>query len=199
MIVDAFNENKRDRELQNNLSILGEERKYYITRDEDFALTDTDIYPLPLRYNETYVVFMVRDPNCALPYWDVEEQHAQVIKANEHFEQLLLRVYDVELVDFDGTNANSFFDIPIQFADLSWYIYLPHQNCSYVLDLSYLIDNRFHCLCRSNVIKTPRRTPPDFTLSGSGVRQNQLADETSPSYSSLGNIPQRIINKVRER
>ena len=120
MIVDAFNENKRDRELQNNLSILGEERKYDIARDEEFALTDADTYDLPLRYNETCVVFMVRDPNWAFAYWDIEDQQVQGIKGSDHFEQLLLRVYDVELVDFDGTNAHSFFDIPIQFEDMSW-------------------------------------------------------------------------------
>jgi hypothetical protein len=138
---------------------------------------------------------MLRDPNWAFAYWEIDEKQMHQLKAQGGFEQLLLRVHDVELIDFDGSNSNSFFDIPIKPSDSNWYIYLPHQDCHYVLELGCTAKGRYHLIARSNVIHTPRRS-----LSDAGVAVDiapYLTDvETLQLLSSADAIPQRIISRI---
>jgi len=194
IILDAFEEVKREREEQNNFSILGEEKKYDITQDEELEVLGDDIFPIPARYNENRLVFMIRDPNWAFAYWDIEDRKCQELQSQRDFDQLVLRIYDVKGLKFNGTNANSFFDIPIQFSDLSWYIYLPHQNCSYVLELGYLARGKYRCIFRSNTVKTPRG---DFSEKQERPSIGTNHFELIEGFSSSGLIPQRIIARDR--
>jgi hypothetical protein len=71
----------------------------------------------------------------------VEDAQAARTRRDSGFEQLVLRVQDQQ--------PASSFDIPIQWSDSSWYIYLPNQDADYVLELGYLASGRFRLLARS--------------------------------------------------
>jgi hypothetical protein len=196
MIQDNLEETQREKAEQNNLLILGEEKKFEISDDAELEAAATQVYPIPERYQKTEAVLIVRDPNWAFAYWEITEHSQAELKSEPGFEQLVLRVHDVELVAFDGGNSNSYFDIPIQFSDNSWYIYLPHPNCSYLFELGFLCGQEYRILARSNVIRTPR---------GSRVaprgRQEPDIFASEPLFnlaSSSDVIPQRISARKRD-
>jgi hypothetical protein len=197
-ILENYDERKREREEENNPSIRVEESKYEITDGEAFYSGDQESYPIPERYPQTKIVLMVRDPNWAFAYWDMEDHLLEKLKRRPDTNQLVLRVHDVELVDFDGRNSNSFFDIPIQLSDTSWYIYLPNQNCSYILELGCITNNKYICLARSNTINTPRDSVSEgFSPSaGDGELPFSLYPEPGSfkAYASSEGIPQRILS-----
>ena len=199
-ILENFKELEREREDENNPSIRVEESKYQITERETPDGESADTYPLEKRYNQTKVVFMVRDPNWAYAYWDLDNNLLEKLKKNADGDQLVLRVYDVDLIDFTGSNANSSFDIPIQIDDTSWYIYLPNQNCSYILELGIISEDKYRCLARSNLIRTPRN---DFSDNYPSVDQDLTLDllwgfDPFGSIGSSSGIPQRILAVPRE-
>jgi hypothetical protein len=214
MILEAFEEIKQEREQESSLPILGEERKYELSQDEEVeAGTERrEEYAIPQRYNETRVVLLVRDPHWAYAYWDIEDSKARSVRKASRFESLLLRVRAEGDILFD--NANPYFDIPVQFTDSSWYIYLPHPNCTYTLELGYVAGGRYYLLCRSRPIRTPREAlgnsvweshPAGGTANGSVPADRGLEEMIEHSYrliveeaSSESAIPQRIISLPRE-
>lgn len=199
-ILESFKELEREREEENNPSIRVEESKYQLTERETADGADVDAYPIEKRYNQTKVVFMVRDPNWAYAYWDLDNKLLEKLKKNADGNQLVLRVHDVELIDFTGSNANSSFDIPIQIDDASWYIYLPNQNCSYILELGIISESGYRCLARSNPIRTPRNGFSDnFPSVDQDLTLNLFSGfDTFEGIGSSSGIPQRILAVPRE-
>lgn len=195
-ILENFKE--LEREEENNLAIRVEQSKYQGTERE--TTDHADAFPIEKRYNQTRVVFMVRDPNWAYAYWDMDNNLLEKLKKNADGDQLVLRVHDVELIDFTGSNANSSFDIPIQIDDTSWYIYLPNQNCSYILELGIISEDKYRCLARSNPIRTPRNSFSDnFPSVDQGLTLNLLSGfDTFEGFGSSSGIPQRILAVPRE-
>jgi hypothetical protein len=110
----------------------------------------------------------VRDPYWIHVYWDVTRE--TLAKAQEalgerwHEARSVLRVYDVTGVEFDGTNANSFFDIEIAGGASNWYINVQVPNRAYCVEIGLLsVTGEFFLLARSNVAATPRDVPSDVT------------------------------------
>jgi len=199
-IIENFRELEREREEENNPSIRVEGSKYQVTERETAEGLDAEAYPIEKRYNLTKVVFMVRDPNWAYAYWDLDSNLLEKLKKNADGDQLVLRVHDVELIDFTGSNANSSFDIPIQIDDTSWYIYLPNQNCSYILELGIVSEGKYRCLARSNPIRTPRNGFSDnFPSVDQDLTLNLFSGfDTLEGIGSSSGIPQRILAVPRE-
>lgn len=190
MIVDTLVEAELEKAAQNNLLVLGEEKKYEIGDDVELASESEQPYPIPERYQQTEAVLMVRDPNWAFAYWEIAEQRQAELMLDQDFGQLVIRVHDVELIDFDGSNSNSYFDIPIQLTDSSWYIYLPHPDCAYLFELGLISRQGYRILARSNAIRTPRGA-----RSGPRGREEPDILAMEPVFSivsSFDAIPQRI-------
>jgi hypothetical protein len=195
LLLDSFEELRQEREEGNSPNVRVEEAKFETSDEEALAASPAEGPAIPERYNETRAVLMVRDPHWAYAYWDVEDGQAQRTRKDAGFEQLVLRVEDLE--------PGSFFDIPIQWSDSSWYIYLPSQDASYVLELGYLAGGRFRLLARSNQIRTPRESPS--AEAGKPTEEELLflggQPETfagPPSAPSSGAIPQRILSATQE-
>jgi len=196
LILEAYRETKSEREEQNNLPIKAEEKKYEIALDDEIYQCEKYEYPIPAGYDETKVVLMVRDPHWAFAYWDIKKTKVREIRSYSDFESLLLRVYEVDKEELSYSDTGSSFDIPIQFTDNSWYIYLPDEDCSYFLELSFQSGGRYQVLSRSNIIITPRETMSEC----GGVQGGELAALIEETYhqsrrSSISSvtIPQRII------
>ena len=196
LILEAYRETQAEREEQNNLPIKGEVKKYEITRDGEVYRCEEYEYPIPAGYDETKVVLMVRDPHWAFAYWEIKKTKAREIRSYSDFESLFMRVYEVDTEDLSYSDTGSSFDIPIQFTDNSWYIYLPNADHSYFLELSFQSSGRYQVLSRSNIIRTPSETMSEY----SGVQGRKMETLIEEIYhqsrrSSISSItiPQRII------
>jgi hypothetical protein len=193
LLLEGFQEMRQEREEGNNPSVRVEEAKFEVGEEEDALPAAAEGPTLPQRYNETRVVLMVRDPHWAYAYWDVEEAQAARVRRDSSFEQLVLRVQDLQ--------PASSFDIPLQWSDSSWYIYLPNQDADYLLELGYLSSGRFRLLARSNPVHTPRESvageaPEEGESLFLGLAPEAFAAPSSAMSSEA--IPQRILSAMRE-
>ena len=195
LLLEGYQEMRQEREEGNNPSVRVEEAKFEAGEEEPPAVGAgaEEELSIPERYNETRVVLMARDPHWAYAYWDVEDAQAARTRRDSGFEQLVLRVQDLQ--------PASSFDIPIQWSDASWYIYLPNQDADYALELGYLASGRFRLLARSNQVRTPRESivgeaPEESESLFLGGSPEAFAGPSSAMSSEA--IPQRILSAMRE-
>ncbi|MBN1594939.1 DUF4912 domain-containing protein [candidate division FCPU426 bacterium] len=111
------------------------------------------------QYNDNRIVLMIRDPFWCFVYWDLSaDKQAHIIREIQQAgARLILRVYDVTEVEFDGANAHRSMDIEITTEATNWYINVWASDRAYCVDLGLLYpDGRFITLVRSNIVTTPR-------------------------------------------
>ena len=123
---------------------------------------------LPVSYDEDRIALLVRDPYWVHVYWDIARdtlRRAQEVLGERWPEaKSILRIYDVTGVDFDGTNANSHFDVEIAGGASNWYINVKVPNRAYCVEIGLLsVTGEFIMLARSNVATTPRDVPSEVT------------------------------------
>lgn len=116
---------------------------------------------LPSNYGTTSVTLIARDPNWIFAYWEIASHSIEAVKKIIGDEinraSCVLRMYDITAVDFNGFNANQWFDLEVGRSS-NWYINLWIDNVSYCADLGLrLPDGRFFALARSNSVTTPRK------------------------------------------
>jgi len=123
---------------------------------------------LPLGYHEDKIVLQVRDPRWIHSYWEMRPQTLEVLRQRlgDAFDsaKMVLRVYDVSYIIFDGKNANSFFDLEINPEASSWYIDTKGPGKSWCVDLGLkLASGEFITIIRSNTVHTPIEGPSWIT------------------------------------
>jgi hypothetical protein len=123
---------------------------------------------LPDRYGRTEVVLLVVHPLLVFAYWEAtpesSRQAHEIMGPEMDGARAVLRMYDITLIHFDGTNAHHVFDINVGLEARGWYIPLWTAEKSYCADLGFLArTGRFHTIARSNVIQTPRAMPSGRT------------------------------------
>ena len=112
-------------------------------------------------YNQTKVTLIARDPFWIYAYWDIAPGDIDRLRHElgskiEHA-TYILRLYDVTYKQFDGHNANHWFDIEISTMTNNWYINLWDDNVTYCAAIGIKTsDGEFHILARSNFVTTPR-------------------------------------------
>lgn len=117
---------------------------------------------LPVDYGSTSITLIARDPNWIYAYWEISPFSIQSVRniAGDQVDHAahVIRMYDVTAVDFNGHNANHWFDIEVAPHATNWYINIWTDNASYCADFGLrLSDGRFFALCRSNHVTTPRK------------------------------------------
>jgi len=128
----------------------------------------TSYEDLPETYGATELVLLPVDPYWIHAYWEVTPQTLSdvlsQIGSDAPQARYVLRIYDVTAIQFDGHNAHSSFDLPIELSARNWYIQLWSGEKSLVADLGLLLpDGRFFLLARSNAAHTPREGVSIFT------------------------------------
>ncbi len=114
-----------------------------------------EYYDLPWSYGETKLVLMPVDPYLIYAYWDFSPDDWKAIQDKR--EQVVLRIYDVTMIQFNGTNAHNFFDVPITLEAQCWYIPIWSAEKSLCAAIGWrLSDGTLRPIIRSNVIQTPR-------------------------------------------
>lgn len=118
-------------------------------------------YGIPPGYNTTSLTLIYRDPYWIFAYWEITQDslnQARII-LGDIFEKCacVLRFYEVSYIDFNGNNANHWFDVVINPMAGNWYVNLWNDNCTYCADLGLRApDGKFTPLARSNFVSTPR-------------------------------------------
>lgn len=130
--------------------------------------------PLPGPYNETKIVLLVRDPYWLYAYWEIDNMvREDLLREFGSWEQLplVLRVFDLSAAgatikssgSYIGINGSSsisssttYFDVPINPATGSWYIYVGEPGHSFMVELGVISSSGcYRMIARSNQITTP--------------------------------------------
>jgi len=116
-------------------------------------------FELPLSYNETAVVLLVRDPYWIYAYWDfhpkLQEELAQVFHGWEKV-PLALRVYNLSRSK-SGAGGPEHFDLSVNHVTNNWYINVEEPGREYQVELGYYaLDGNFRALASSNRVATPQ-------------------------------------------
>jgi hypothetical protein len=135
---------------------------------------------LPTNYGDTKITLLPRDPVWMFTYWEISQN------TKEHFAKtygdnlipsfLILRVYDVTNIVFDGNNDNRHFDIRISQKADNWYINVGEFNRVWLVEVGYILkDGTFVAISRSNAVRLPRY----------GISEMEVEDERWASYHVL--------------
>ncbi len=138
--------------------------KYYTGQSEFQKLEEAA--DLPAGYGDNRIVALVRDPYWIYTYWEVSHNRIKQAKTDLGDDwqsaKSILRVYDITDIEFDGSNAHSYFDIEIVGFPTNWYINVGQPDRSYCIDLGLLTSSgTLYTLARSNFVSTPRDSMSD--------------------------------------
>lgn len=111
---------------------------------------------LPSDYFKDKLVGLEVNQNWIHFYWDFSHQSYELIKNHP---RLVLRVYDVTYIEFNGTNAHRTFEMEIDEKMRKYYVYVPQAGADYIAEIGYKENNRFIPFLRSNLVSTPPSTP----------------------------------------
>ncbi len=119
-------------------------------------------FPFPFRGD--YLAFSVIQPRHSYLQWHVEE--ASVTRLREaqgdmfHGAALVVRIYDVTDILFDGYNAHRFFDLDVSGLSGNHYLTVDNTERHMIAEIGFrLRDGSFHYLARSNTIYFDRDRP----------------------------------------
>lgn len=202
LLLEAFEEERLELELQNNNPVTVEEKKYTQFGERPIVQGEADIQ-LVESYNDTRLVLLLRDPAWAFAYWDLRDTIEREILESEGEEELLLRVYELQNVKRSIKQALGAFDIPIRAEDREWYINIPTQGRAYIAHLVRRFGQRDKLLAASNTVSVPRGAIAedadsretdtiDQLLALSGIQKLDVAGSEQA-------IPQRIVSLLDER
>ena len=123
-------------------------------------------YDLPQSYNTTYLTLLVRDPHWVHAYWEISsssiEEMRNTLGAEFDRSAYTLRMYDVTNVNFNGHNANQWFDLDFAPHTNNWYVNIWCDNVSYCGEIGMRTpEGRFFAFARSNAVTTPRVSASD--------------------------------------
>jgi len=200
ILLDAYEEDRVEREELNNLAIQMESRKFSISQDEEIDLGMDDDLELPLRYNDTGIKVLLRDPSWIYCYWDLEDKKAEEIENTPDFKGLLLRIVELDGGEYSDDNILDYFDVPIKPVDFRRYVNLPSADTFYCAEIRAVVDDKDYLIVRSNIIETTREyvtAPHDNDNSNSSelIRLSGFSSEFGEAHgvSGYSEIPQRII------
>lgn len=191
MLLEVFEEEQVERELDNNSPMWIKERKFKILEDQALQTEIDDEYPLSEGYNENRIVLMLRDPFWAFAYWDMKHSDIEEIRDSRPAGHLFLRIYEITGEELKSDNISDFYDIPLSLKDVSWYINLPQPGASYCIDLIALFRSGEKTLARSNIVASPKLNEIDQDEEDIFFQPDTDTFERNRSGSE---IPQRIIS-----
>jgi hypothetical protein len=125
---------------------------------------------LPWSYGENRITVVVRDPDSAYLYWEIDDEGIAAAKARlgaaGERGWCNLRIYDTTDRDFDGTNANDYFDLTVDRADREYYLMIRRPASSLHAEVGIKThEGYFQAIARSGRADFPRNAPsPNATL-----------------------------------
>lgn len=149
-----------DKKLPSSLDFTKEGRSPV---EEQIKLTSSPFFdgdPLPDSYNEDTLVLMPKNPQWVYAYWEITQSKIDGLK-NIYGDKInnarpTIRVYDITLKEFNGSNANSYFDVELPKDSRDWFIGGLNSKASYIADFGFKTpEGEFIVALRSNIVATP--------------------------------------------
>ena len=118
-------------------------------------------YELPSYDAASRITLIPKDPSWIYAYWEIADSSIEDVKrqlgGNLDGTRFVVRMYDVTCKDFNGFNANHWFDIEVGRYSNNWYMNLWNDNASYCGEIGIVHNSgRFFPMARSNFVHTPR-------------------------------------------
>jgi hypothetical protein len=151
--------------------------------------TEIDTGDLPWGYGEDRITVVVRDPDSAYLYWEITDEGIAAAKTRlgpgGDRAWCNLRIYDTTGRDFDGTNANDYFDLRVERGDREYYMMIRRPSSSMHAEIGMLNDEGyFQAIARSGRGDFPRDAPsPDTTLEWMTVTSDDAPPCAAPYQS----------------
>ena len=129
-----------------------------------------DAGELPWSYGEDRITAIARDPDSAFLYWEVTDGGIAAARARlgpaGQDGWLDLRIYDTTGRDFDGTNANDYFDIRVERQDREYFVMIRRPTSTMHVEIGVRThEGFFQPIARSGRTEFPRSSPsPDGHL-----------------------------------
>lgn len=148
----------------------------------------------PDRYRETFLVLMDVEPHTLFSFWEIDEMDLERVQRELATKsEMVLRVYDVTYIIFDGGNAHSYFDVAVEGKAHNWYLHVGPDGRSVIADIGLRgEDGKFVALARSNCVQMPREGAPLdgqnkwLFVEGNPRRRQPVPDEMSAPSSYSG-------------
>ncbi|MCC8180773.1 MAG: DUF4912 domain-containing protein, partial [Planctomycetes bacterium] len=114
-------------------------------------------------YNETYLYLVPKDPETVYVIWEVDSDCRALLKSkfgDDFFQKnkLILRVYQVTGIEFNGSNAHSSFEVDDFLDDKNEYWVKVKADNDYIAELGYRAHGTefFEVIARSNSVYAPK-------------------------------------------
>lgn len=156
-ILNALDEDVDERRSAGAGAIRIQELKYSGSEPDALRAPNQDPPVLERRYNETNLQALVRDPSWAFAFWDISDADRAKLQDGESSAELFLRITET------GAEAakRQFFDIPVSYDDIQWYVNLPRPSARFRIELcARRPSGRLRVLARSCEIAAPRQSRP---------------------------------------
>lgn len=152
---------------------------------------------LPEAYGETRLVLLPIHPYLIHAYWELTPGDLERVKRRvgegQGTAKPVLRIYDITYLEYDGTNAHSYFDVEIDLGTRNWYVPLWSPGKSYITELGFKrADGEYLAVTRSNVAHTPRAWPSmrveaKYMSIGDECRDVETVPDTTPTGDTQAN------------
>ncbi len=155
----------------------------------DERATEIDEGDLPWGHGVDRITALVRDPDSAYLYWEITDEgiagaRTRLGPAGAHG-WCNLRIYDVTGREFDGTNANDYFDIRVDRADREHFVMVRRPSTSMSAEIGIKSqEGFFQPIARSGRADFPRRGPsPNTSLEWMTVTSQYAPPSVRPYQS----------------
>lgn len=115
------------------------------------------IKDLPKSYKKDYIVLDYVSPYWVHLRWDFCENTINLFKSLNF--PVHARIVDVTNIIYDGSNGNRLYEKIVSPETGTYYFNVENPEANYIGEIGYYINDKFSCLLKSNIIKTPSNSP----------------------------------------
>ncbi|ACR79102.1 MULTISPECIES: DUF4912 domain-containing protein [Kosmotoga] len=127
------------------------------SKDQPHLPSKPENFDLPNSYTKDKLVMLPVNSRWVYLYWDFStETQKRVFECGG---KLVLRVYDVTNIIFDGSNAHKIKEITPSGKTNNWYLKVDFSDANYLAEIGIIENNKFTPLIRSNIVRTPVAFP----------------------------------------
>jgi glycosyltransferase involved in cell wall biosynthesis len=143
-------------------------------------------YPIPLAGD--HVTLIMVTPRLGYVHWHVREESVEALRTAHgkkfNASKMIVRIYDVTDILFDGLNAHMFFDADVSGLSGNYYFAIDRLGRSYLTEIGFRFGNgSFHYIARSNTVFFDRDRP-----SGNYQTAGLFVGVTSDKFFAVENI-----------